>query len=134
MGRFDAERQVASLCGVDEVGRGPLAGPVVAAAVVLSPRPRLPGVDDSKRLVAEERETLAAAIERQARAKAVEAVGPAVIDQLGIRVATLLAMFRYYDRYGFTGNARILTCLLGREPTTFSAFVARTLEQRPTAA
>jgi ribonuclease HII len=65
---------------------------VVAAAVILAPRARLPGIDDSKRLDAAERELLAGAIERQARSTAIRAVEPAEIDRLGIRTATLVAM------------------------------------------
>ena len=59
--RFDDRRCAAFLCGVDEVGRGPLAGPVVAAAVILPTKAQLPGTDDSKRLRAAERERLAQA-------------------------------------------------------------------------
>ena len=54
------------IAGIDEAGRGPLAGPVVAAAVVLRPRRRIAGVADSKSLSAEEREELEVAIRREA--------------------------------------------------------------------
>ena len=82
-------RQVA---GVDEVGRGPLAGPVVAAAVILGPdAPR--GLNDSKALKANERERLCAATLATCRV-AVASVSAATIDAMNIRVASLLAMRR----------------------------------------
>jgi ribonuclease HII len=90
--RFDARRQVRSLCGVDEAGRGPLAGPVVAAAVILPPDVHLRGVDDSKRLVRAERERLSVEIARAALAHAVALSDVPTIDRLNIRVATFAAM------------------------------------------
>jgi len=90
--RFDARRGAELLCGVDEVGRGPLAGPVVAAAVILPPAAKLPGTDDSKRLRAAERERLAEAILGCARAHAVAGVDSTTIDRVNIRVATFRAM------------------------------------------
>lgn len=80
------------VAGVDEAGRGCLAGPVVAAAVVPEPGRTLPGVDDSKRLTAEERERLAPLIRSTARAFAVAAVSAADIDRINILEATRLAM------------------------------------------
>jgi ribonuclease HII len=77
---------------VDEVGRGPLAGPVVAAAVILPAGARLPGIDDSKRLTPARRTELAGAIRKVAVALAVAAVEAPEIDRLDIRQATLLAM------------------------------------------
>jgi ribonuclease HII len=85
------------VAGVDEVGVGPLAGPVVAAAVVLPERPRLPGLDDSKRLTRAARERLAAAIEAQAHDWAVAEVGVEEIDRRNIYQAALLAMRRAVD-------------------------------------
>ncbi len=82
------------VAGVDEVGMGPLAGPVVAAAVVLPSRPRLPGLDDSKRLDRDARESLAAAIRAQAWDLAVAEVAPGEIDRLNIYRAGLEAMRR----------------------------------------
>ena len=90
--RFDDRRCAAFLCGVDEVGRGPLAGPVVAAAVILPAKAQLPGTDDSKRLRASERERLAQAITACARAHAVAGVDSTTIDRVNIRVATFHAM------------------------------------------
>lgn len=80
--------------GVDEAGRGPLAGPVLAAAVVLPLRHELPGLTDSKALNTPRREELAAAIERQALCWALGRAEPAEIDTLNILQATLLAMKR----------------------------------------
>lgn len=82
----------ARIAGVDEVGRGCLAGPVVAAAVVVDPRCVVPGVDDSKCLSPEERERLAAVIRATALAVAVAEVPPDVIDRINILEATRRAM------------------------------------------
>ena len=82
------------LCGVDEAGRGPLAGPVVAAAVVLPPRVQLPGLDDSKVLDPDTREALAGSVRARARAIGWAVVGPRTIEQLNILRATELAMRR----------------------------------------
>jgi ribonuclease HII len=80
------------VAGVDEVGVGPLAGPVVAAAVVLPDHPRLPGLDDSKRLAREPRERLAEQILAQALAVSVAEVWVDEIDRRNIYQASLLAM------------------------------------------
>jgi ribonuclease HII len=82
------------VAGVDEVGIGPLAGPVVAAAVVLADRVELPGLDDSKRLTPERRERLEQAIRRQALGLAVAEVWPEEIDRLNVYRAGLEAMRR----------------------------------------
>lgn len=83
---------LAAVAGVDEVGRGALAGPVVAAAVVLSPGIQLEGVDDSKRLRPMERERLFQRISQLARGIGVGIVGSALIEQVNIRQSTLIAM------------------------------------------
>jgi ribonuclease HII len=82
----------ARIAGVDEVGRGSLAGPVVAAAVIVDARSAVPGVDDSKCLSAEERERRAEAIRASALACAVVHIPPEVIDRINILEATRLAM------------------------------------------
>jgi ribonuclease HII len=82
------------LCGVDEAGRGPLAGPVVAAAVMLDPERPIAGLRDSKKLSAAARERLAAEIRLRAAAWCVAEASVAEIDQLNILQATLLAMQR----------------------------------------
>jgi ribonuclease HII len=80
--------------GCDEAGRGCLAGPVVAAAVILPPRVRLPGLDDSKKLTALQRETLRPLIEERALAWAVVMVPPDEIDRINILRASFTAMHR----------------------------------------
>ena len=85
-------RGIARIAGVDEAGRGPLAGPVVAAAVVLSPEGRIAGVDDSKRLAPEERERLFEVIRARAVAVGVAVVDHLTIDRINILEATRLAM------------------------------------------
>jgi ribonuclease HII len=80
------------VAGIDEVGLGPLAGPAVAAAVVLPVGARLPGLDDSKKLAPEEREQLDRQIRRQAVAFGLHAIGPEVIDREGLTRARQLAM------------------------------------------
>jgi len=82
------------LCGVDEAGRGPLAGPVTAAAVMLDPARPIDGLRDSKKLSAAARERLADAIRERAAAWCVAEASVAEIDQLNILRATLLAMQR----------------------------------------
>ncbi len=85
-----------AVCGVDEAGRGALAGPVVAAAVILD-RERIPaGIDDSKRLAAPQREALDAAL-RSTALVAVGTASPAEIDRDNILAATLRAMQRAVD-------------------------------------
>lgn len=82
------------VAGVDEAGRGPLAGPVVAAAVILHPKRVILGLDDSKKLSAERREELAAEIHVRALSWSVAWSDAAEIDVLNILAATLLAMRR----------------------------------------
>ncbi len=84
----------AGWCGVDEAGRGPLAGPVFAAAVVLDPARPVPGLADSKVLSARRRDVLAIAIREQALCWAVAQASVAEIDALNILQATFLAMRR----------------------------------------
>ena len=82
------------VAGVDEAGRGPLAGPVVAAAVILDPLRPIEGLADSKALSAEERERLAPLVRAHSLAWAIGVASPAEIDTLNILQATLLAMRR----------------------------------------
>lgn len=82
----------ATVAGVDEAGRGPLAGPVVAAAVVLDLSRDWEGLDDSKQLTAERRDTQFARVLEGARAFAWSVVGPRAIDRVNIRRATHGAM------------------------------------------
>ncbi|WP_426114322.1 ribonuclease HII [Massilia sp. PWRC2] len=82
------------VCGVDEAGRGPLAGPVFAAAVILDPRRPIDGLRDSKKLTAARRDLLAPQIKQQALAWAIAACSHEEIDTLNILQATMLAMRR----------------------------------------
>ncbi len=80
------------VCGVDEVGRGPLAGPVVCAAVIMSEDDFIEGVDDSKKLSAKKREKLSELIRQKAVAYAICRVEPQIIDEINILQATRLCM------------------------------------------
>jgi len=82
------------IAGVDEAGRGPLAGPVVAAAVILDPERPITGLDDSKTLAPAKRERLAIEILERAVGVEVAIIGPAEIDRINILQATLEAMRR----------------------------------------
>jgi ribonuclease HII len=89
------------ICGIDEVGRGCLAGPLVAAAVVLPqnlPRSAWRGIKDSKQLSPEARRSLGGTIQKQALAWAVSEVPPKKVDALNIHRATLLAMQQAVDK------------------------------------
>ncbi|NWG87583.1 MAG: ribonuclease HII [Hydrogenophilaceae bacterium] len=87
-------RQTPLICGVDEAGRGPLAGPVCAAAVILDPHRPIGGLKDSKKLSAANRLRLAAEIRQKALAWSVAWASVEEIDALNILQATLLAMRR----------------------------------------
>lgn len=85
---------VDAACGVDEAGRGPLAGPVVVAAVVLDPARPIAGLDDSKRLTPAQREQLEPLIRARARHASVVVVSAAEVDALNVLGATLAGMAR----------------------------------------
>jgi ribonuclease HII len=93
-----AARRSGRICGIDEAGRGPLAGPVVAAAVILDPGRRINGLADSKTLTAQRREELAVCIRERAVAWAVAEASVEEIDTLNILQATLLAMRRAVEQ------------------------------------
>ena len=88
------------ICGVDEAGRGPLAGPVVAAAVILPEGIELPGLDDSKKLKEAQRESLFEQIQQGAVAYGIGLATEAEIDQVNILNATYLAMNRAIENLG----------------------------------
>ena len=90
------------IAGIDEAGRGPLAGPVVAAAVILPDRFDLPGLTDSKKLSEKQRNRFYPQIRAQARAVGVGVASAAEIDQINILQATLLAMRRAVSRLSLT--------------------------------
>lgn len=89
---FDDENEL--ICGVDEAGRGPLAGPVFAAAVILDPRKPIAGLRDSKKLTEARRDALAIEIRNNALAWSIAQCSEAEIDTLNILQATMLAMRR----------------------------------------
>ncbi|MDD6980379.1 MAG: ribonuclease HII [Clostridia bacterium] len=82
------------VCGIDEAGRGPLSGPVVAAACVLDPTVEIPGLNDSKKLSPAKRELLFERITESALDYAIGMASPEEIDRLNILNATMLAMRR----------------------------------------
>jgi len=91
---FSNQSTVLSIAGIDEAGRGPLAGPVFAAAVMLDPARPIAGLTDSKKLTAERREELAFLIREQSLAWHIASASVEEIDQLNILQATMLAMRR----------------------------------------
>lgn len=91
----------AGWCGVDEAGRGPLAGSVLAAAVILNPQRPIVGLNDSKKLSPAKREQLAAQIQASALAYSVAAASVEEIERLNILQATFLAMRRAVQGLSF---------------------------------
>ena len=88
------DRGVKIICGVDEAGRGPLAGPVCAAAVILPPNAEIPGLNDSKKLSDKKRRELYPIIKEQALAYGIAFADHNEIDEINILQATYLAMER----------------------------------------
>lgn len=88
------EKGVGVICGVDEAGRGPLAGPVYAAAVILPPHLEIPGLNDSKKLTDKRRRELMPIIMEQAIAYGIGSASEQEIDEINILQATFLAMER----------------------------------------
>ncbi|MDR2199302.1 MAG: ribonuclease HII [Deltaproteobacteria bacterium] len=89
---FDLSFGKSPLCGLDEAGRGPLAGPLAAAAVILDPEKTYPGVDDSKKLTPQVRESLYEEILQRALAVEVALKSPGEVDELNPLKASMLAM------------------------------------------
>jgi len=79
------------IAGIDEAGRGPLAGPVVSAAVILEKGTRLPGLDDSKKVTKKRREELYDQIIKKAKGYSISIVGPSIIDDINILNAVRVA-------------------------------------------
>ena len=88
------ENGIKIICGVDEAGRGPLAGPVCAAAVILPPNAEIPGLNDSKKLTDKRRRELFPIIKEQAIAYGIGLASHEEIDEINILQATYLAMER----------------------------------------
>jgi ribonuclease HII len=91
------KKDIKYLAGVDEAGRGPLAGPVVAAAVIFDKKTNIKGVNDSKQLTEKQREILYVKIISSAIAYSVSIVEPVVIDEINILNASMMAMKKAID-------------------------------------
>ena len=95
----DLQKQgIGRICGVDEAGRGPLAGPVCAAAVILPDHLEIPGLNDSKKLTDKKRRELMPLIKEQALAWGIAFASEQEIDEINILQATFLAMKRALDQ------------------------------------
>jgi ribonuclease HII len=123
LARFDDDYRIRwgdLLGGVDEAGRGPLAGPVVAACVVLRPGTRIPGVRDSKVMTAAEREAALERILARAVATGVGVGSVMEVDAFNIRMASLLAMRRAIEALGMTPQGFVVdgmdALVLGEAP------------------
>ena len=108
---------VTRLAGIDEAGRGPLAGPVVAAAVIIGPERRIKGLADSKLLTAEQREALFHVISERAVAIGVGIVDHQTIDRINILQATRLAMTEAVARLAGEPDLIITDCVALRDLT-----------------
>lgn len=104
------------LCGVDEAGRGPLAGPVCAAAVILPKHLQIPGLGDSKKLTDKKRRELFPVIQQQAIAYGIGFASEQEIDEINILQATFLAMRRALDQLSVRPD---LTLIDGNRETDF---------------
>jgi len=126
------------ICGIDEAGRGPLAGPVCAAAVILDPARPIEGLNDSKQLTEKRRDQLAPLIRERATAWAVGWASVEEIDAINIRQANFLAMRRAFEGLGVTPTLALVdgkdppplgckvTCIIGGdalEPTISAASI-----------
>ncbi len=108
------------LAGTDEAGRGPLAGCVVAAAVILNPEMPIDGLDDSKKLTAKKRQFLAGEIKQKALSWAVVSISPQQIDEMNILQASLTAMKAAAEKLSIRpdhvfvdGNKTLVDCFCG---------------------
>ena len=99
---------VGVICGVDEAGRGPLCGPVVAAACILPPDAEIPGLNDSKKLSEKKREQLFPLITEVAIAYGIGMASPEEIDQMNILNADMLAMRRAIEALGVSADIAIV--------------------------
>lgn len=99
---------ITTICGVDEAGRGPLAGPVCAAAVILPPHLDIPGLNDSKKLTDKRRRELVPIIKEQAIAYGIAFATHEEIDKINILQATFLAMQRALDQLGLKPDLALI--------------------------
>ncbi len=112
------------ICGVDEAGRGPLAGPVCAAAVILPPDLELEGLNDSKKLSEKRREALYPLICEQALAYGIAFASEQEIDELNILQATFLAMRRAVGQLGLKPDLALVD---GNREPDFGSIPVRTI-------
>ncbi len=103
------------ICGVDEVGRGSIAGPLVVAAVILPPLERIEGIDDSKRLSPKKREELAKIIHKKALAISTVFISPEQVDELDIYKATKLGMLEAIKKLKLTPEYALIDAMPLRE-------------------
>lgn len=96
------------ICGVDEAGRGPLAGPVCAAAVILPPHLEIPGLNDSKKLTDQMRRKLMPVIKEQALAYGIGMASHEEIDSINILQATYLAMERALEQLSISADIALI--------------------------
>ena len=106
-------REGAILAGMDEVGRGPLAGPVVAGIVIMPPDPLLEWINDSKKVSASRRETVYDRIRETALCSATAWVGPEVIDRINILEATRLAFEQAFEKISLPVTDVMIDALTG---------------------
>ena len=105
---YSLDPQQFVVCGIDEAGRGPLMGDVVAACVVLDHTKIIAGLNDSKKLSEKKRDELAPLIKEQAVACGIGKASPQEIDELNILNATYLAMFRAYEAMGHKADLALI--------------------------
>jgi ribonuclease HII len=139
-------QNIESIAGVDEAGRGPLAGPVVAAAVMFPRECMIEGVNDSKKCTAKQREELFPLIMKQALSVGVGIVGHEVIDRINILQATIVAMrksienmniqpeYAIIDGNSFTHESLRFQNIIGGDATSFTiaaaSIVAKVIRDR----
>lgn len=112
------------VCGVDEAGRGPLAGPVCAAAVILPPNAEIDGLNDSKKLTAKRREALYDVILSQAVAYGIAMVDEKTIDEINILQATFLAMRQAVEQLSVTPELALVD---GNREPDFGSISVKTI-------
>lgn len=104
----DIRREYPVICGIDEAGRGPLAGDVYAAAVIFDEGVSIEGLNDSKKLTEKKREALFDEITKKARAYCVAAATVEEIEEVNILQATFLAMKRAYEGLGVSADIALV--------------------------
>lgn len=105
------------VAGMDEVGRGPLAGPVTTACVVMPCTPLIEGINDSKKLSEKKREKLAPIIKETATAYRIEFISPEIIDEINILEATKLGFKKAFDNLGISCSHVLVDYVSGLDIT-----------------